>query len=58
LLQLPPGVNTMTEEHDKRVNDQLTGQASGPAAQPVSEQSNITTGGGDYAERDIDKPRE
>ena len=45
----------MTEEHDKRVNDQLTGQAIGPAAQQFGEQTTITTGGGDQAGRDIEK---
>jgi hypothetical protein len=45
----------MTDEHDKRVNEQITGQASGPLSHHVDEQTTITTGGGDQAGRDIDK---
>jgi hypothetical protein len=41
----------MPEEHDNTVG----GQASGPVSQHVGEQTNITTGGGDQAGRDIDK---
>jgi hypothetical protein len=45
----------MTDEHDKRVNDQISGQASGPLSQQFGKRTTIATGGGDVAGRDIDK---
>jgi len=45
----------MMDERDKRVNDQIASQASGPLSQHVGEQTTIATSGGDLAGRDIDK---
>jgi hypothetical protein len=54
---LPHNTNTITDEHDKRVNDQISGQTSGPLSQQFGKRTTIATGGGDVAERDIDKPQ-